>query len=454
MLANGAPLAAGSSIGDITRVGNIASLVDTGAFAGLTLTGMYIKIFNAAGTSEDWYIITGNDDDEVTFSDTGLSGGVSVSDSTGDYSIGGAGDTQANTTADEDIQDQFDDIANFAADGNNNVDILFSPHHTITSYIIDYSFAPVTTGSTIAAVRVIATNDSYVDVGTKVEITTNVDLANGLLITTEGITHLHWSNFIFDAGGADKANYCINNQVSGSADYWSFENCDFLNAVDVAGVEVGSDFWKFYKCTFEGNGRGFTTGGNDGDGCVFIACKFIDSQTDGAFLDNGGCSVIHCVFDGNGVSGSGSGLIIAGGTSDIIVDHCTFIDNDESGLMLNSGVLATAITNNTSSGNGTYNYTFVSTVNDVNTFRNNHSFNGTTAHASLNGVDITTDADFINLLQGFNVVGDPLLTNYVPSASSPLLDAGLAGDNDTIGALSADAGGAGGGVMPLTGLIN
>ena len=128
MGANGAPLATGATKSYVDNLDGTITLTDTGNLAAV-FADLYIRILNATGAVEDWYLITASSINTVTFEDNGLSNGTFASNGTADYSIGGAGDVSSNVgggAGNIDLQDQFDDIGSFAADGSNNVDILWN----------------------------------------------------------------------------------------------------------------------------------------------------------------------------------------------------------------------------------------------------------------------------------------------------------------------------------------
>jgi hypothetical protein len=132
------------------------------------------------------------------------------------------------------------------------------------------------------------------------------------------------------------------------------------------------------------------------------------------------------------------------------INNNTFINNTGNNFDIVAHVTGWTITNNTSLDSSGLGYNFNSTTTMLtHLFRNNHAYNNSQPSDAA-----ATDGEFLILGNGNNVVGDPDLTNYIPSSSSPLIDAGVGGTGDTIGALCATAGGgAGGGLNRLSGLL-
>ena len=81
----------------IVVAGAISGFTDTGAFAGMTLTGLCVAITAVTTTSDiGYYEITTHDDNDLTFRTVGVDGvNTVVNGDTVSYSIGGSGDTIA-----------------------------------------------------------------------------------------------------------------------------------------------------------------------------------------------------------------------------------------------------------------------------------------------------------------------------------------------------------------------
>jgi hypothetical protein len=452
--AQGAPLFTGTGLGWVDNLNGTITLTDTGNL-GVNID-IYVRIFNITGTGvENWYLVTASDVNSITFSDTSLIGtGTWGLSGTADYSIGGIGDIRANTGGSEDLQEQLDDIGNFAADGSNNVDILINRavNGAITT---DYTvLINNIKGSINTRARFAGVNGSFIADGTQVEITTSSLLSLGLFEYFPASSNCSWENIDFNGSDDDTAGeaaYCINGLTVINSNNHTFYNCKFRNA-DSHGVFLRNEGWNFVGCEFSNNGLGGT-----GDGlnarvlethikdCVFKN----NANGDGCYLNRAvGCSIVNSIFDTNG----GNGLVIGIAGVSNSVDHCLLTGNTEDGIcVIEASIFNNSITNCTSNGN-VYGYNLGTTPGRTAHFSNNHAYNNSTAALNANG-DVS-DADFINYWAGQNLTGNPNLTGYIPDADSILIGKGILGETDTVGALPAEAGGgAGGGVMPFTGLL-
>jgi hypothetical protein len=439
----GSPLFTGTGKPWTDLGGGKIQLTDTS-----NLTGgidIYVRISNSdSGGADGYYLVTASDSDTITFDDVPLVGTATwITSGTADYSIGGIGDIRANTGGSEDLQDQFDDIGNFAADGTHNVDILIN--RTVNGVVTeDYSLlVNQILGSTTTRVRTISTNSSFEDDGTRnLTIDTSTELATGLFDIAAGANYLTFKNIIFDAG--DSANYGV--WMISNANYEVFENCEFLQA-KIDGLHVNSSCvdTRIQNCDSHDNlNYGIYFRATNGS---IYGGRFYDNQDSGIYQRSSVCQITNTRCYTN---------TTAGIQLDANADVCTLSnnicnENTGSGILLGTSNLRLNIFNNSCSENTVYGYLLSTPQQSIIFFGFNHAYLNGTAPSD----EALTEAEFLVFSEGNNIVGDPLLdANYTPSSSSPLIDAGVGGTGDIIGALCATAGGgAGGGVMPLSGLL-
>jgi len=454
MTANGGALIA-SETGVTAVSGAFTTVTKIGAFAGLSvIADMYMYVSATGGTSDlEYYEIQSVDSDDVITVETvgTLEGGTLVTAETITFSVGGAGDISSNTGGDTDLQDQMDFIG-VRLSGSHNFDILMNRDCTIdTTVDID-----AISGSATTRVRVIGSDSDFEDDGTQVEITTTSTLANGLVKFFDESDYTLWKNFDFNGGGKDasRAVYGVfNPSTETSSIFHVFEECKFRGASN-DGAIFRSGAQTFANCEFDLNGR-YGINSFSGSSMVFESCVFSNNDNHGAFIDGPTSVFNHCIFPDNG----GSGLNIDDGGDNARIDHCVFFGNAVSGLRLDILADKTVVVNCSSINNLGVGYDLDGdAIRPILLFRNNHSKDnlfvadkdGATSHCS----ETATLAAFLVFSSGSNITGDPLFTDFIPAAGSPLIDAGVGGTGDTIGALAATAGGAGGGVMPMTGLIS
>jgi hypothetical protein len=158
-----------------------------------------------------------------------------------------------------------------------------------------------------------------------------------------------------------------------------------------------------------------------------------------------------CIVANNGTGTTYHGINLSNFASLVTVKNNTIYGNLGDGIFQldSANVRGNRITNNTSSNNGRYGYNFDGVMRDL-LFSNNHADGNNSSNPAFY-CDLTASlAEFEVFGEGNNIGGDPDLTDYIPSDSSPLIDAGVGGTGDTIGALCATAGGgAGGGAVNL-----
>jgi hypothetical protein len=158
-----------------------------------------------------------------------------------------------------------------------------------------------------------------------------------------------------------------------------------------------------------------------------------------------GC-FIRNIFDSNGDYGYNE---IAEVQTTVFTGN-VFYNHAVAGMNFSSASIRNVYNNNTFVNNTTFGIDFNGSM--PKQFSNNHAFgNGSPSDIA------TTDAEWLILYDGDNIVGGPLATiftdaangNFIPTSSSPLIDAGVGGTGDTIGALCATAGGGGGGGVKI-----
>lgn len=464
------------------------SYVNNGSDGTLTLSsttglvaGMYAYVLpdTPASNDEGYYHIDSVDSGtQITVVSVGLGLGgagaqaLTIND-TVDVVVGGVSDAFTSSTT---LQAELDLIGpNCSAsptDPDNNLDILChgATATTLTSTIdID-----AISGSTTTRVRLVGTNSSFVDDGTQIEMKVGVDLTNGLFEYVSTATHITTKNFILHCeDGGFTADYGVNQDdgTDGSLNH-KFINCRFTEAgkhgaqwTGIGGAKQGP---VFIGCEFDNNvesgfaNSNFSTRGgpefhnctvrdNGQNGIVIGISSFTTTTSKTAIIDS-------CLIYGNGTTTSHHGIKCEANAAAVVITNNTIYNNTGDGINCVSNASATqkVIINNTSSNNGAYGYNFNGNTRDA-YFSNNHSYNNTTAHT-----DIVTDANFADFGEGNNLGDsgdtiDPLFTNagtgdFTLQSGSPLREAGVGGSD--IGALQFNGAGAGGGVMPFTGLLS
>ena len=465
---NGAALVTGAGV-TLTDNGSNSTISGlTGA--GSLIPGTFAWISNSAGagsTSDDLYEILSSAATTVTVDNTPLdqTTGILGNDIV-DISIGGIFEADTGAL----LQNAFDLIGPAAGAGGgieiNNLDFLLRASSAIsTTAKIDIDNI---SGSTSTRVRTIGTTSSFVDDGTKVEITTGTLLSSGLFSFFGGVIGLGFENIDFNGSSdssAGKAENCIRNN-SDAEGFIYFKNCRMHNADSHACLIGGStvtDSWNFIGCEIDNNGLGnvATTGWG------------ISGRTSArGWVNVRGC-YIHDNFGGGIIAGylqaAISNRIIDNGDDGIrmttnVAFSVNILDNtingcDGDGIQLNSAYGGhITILNNTVNECVGVGYNLNSLSPSLVTIGNNHSknnLNGVTTDSGDSHLSaVATLALFETYGAGDNISGDAALdADQIPGIASVLIDAGVGGTGDTIGALCATAGGAGGGVMKLTGLI-
>jgi hypothetical protein len=419
--------------------------------------GMYAYLVTADGGNQDgYYEITGIVSNTITIDDQNLTGGVLTADDTVDVFIGGVSDAFDGSGP---LQEELDLIGpNCGAsngDAVNNLDILCHAS-TATTLTATLDIDNIS-GSISTRVKTIATNSSFVDDGTLVEWTTTSTLANGLMdFPVSGASvQVEFINFDCNGGGRDsapdRAEFCVNESVgTGGTDSVYFTSCTFRGA-NSHGVKQESDFWVMTNCTFsENGGSGMDTTASDGTSNKFISCDFTDNTTHGLNQTGGNATIKDCTASDNG----SRGFSLGGNGADNTQLYNNSADNNGSDGFYNSATAAANVyLNNTSSNNTGYGFFFVGNERaNILRFSNNNAFGNRSGFSNEPSNLATTDALFQVFSSGDNITADPDFTSttpgdagfFIPSSTSPLIDAGVGGTGYTIGAKCATAGGGGG----------
>ena len=375
------------------------------------------------------------------------------SDTTCDIRVGGTLDT---------LQNALDKPINDAASYNRYIyDNITTETITATIDVDTYG------GSSNTRVIVKAANSSCVVDGTRVIVTTDQNLGGGglgLLSFTSASTYTQWWYVDFNAGGADKADYCIYNAADQTSSYYHvFHDCIFRGAADETGVWIESSNWTLFGCEVHNNGNGVWMDSTSGGA---VGCSIHDNTGYGLKLSFYYIFISNClVYDngGNGIHGD-SACDMACITGNLI------FGNTGHGLSIDAGGDWNIVINNTSCGNGTggsgYGYNFADRGNTL-FFAYNHSCDGLgNANDNFDGhcnlmIDPTSDLEWDDFLEGNNQHGDPKFTSiiddsedFTPISGSPLIDNALDaegyGELD-IGAIQ-QAAGAGGGLLVHPGM--
>jgi hypothetical protein len=343
----------------------------------------------------------------------------------------------------------------------NNLDIICNQSAATTlaaTVLVD-----AISGSTDKRVRMIGVNSDFEDDGTQIEITTNADLtATGALFKIGATSvHLNFQNIDFNGGGKDSdlAGYCVTDTET--SDRNAYYNCHFHGA-ESHGVLLEGDNGHFVGCEFNLNGgSGYASGGFDGADTRLLSCISHHNDSHGFLINDATRNTLSgCIAYRN----LGTGFRIQGGGSDdTVLFGCVAYFNTSDGFYLEGAAIGLLVINCTSSSSVSgYGYNFDSSTSAVRSFSNNHGYDNEGNGSTITHCSVVLDTAWAGFMFGSNIDGNPLFTNvtdnsedFRPTSSSPLIDAGAGGTGDTIGALCATAGGgAGGGVMPMTGLLS
>lgn len=368
--------------------------------------------------------------------------GQVVENDTITHYIGGVSDAFDTSTT---LQLEFDLIGpNCGATlgvSENNLDIIC---HASTALDLDATIdIDAISGSTTTRVRVIGTNSSFVDVGTKVELIASADPSGPLVQLGNSIIGVSFKGFIFNAN--DLATEAFAEPVGFGANGNVFYNCDFKNAT-AYGVNLKANA-NFFGCNFLDNVGGGVKVGQNNKSSLINNCRAEGNGGIGYDLTGPNCSVIASISFNNTV-----GIAI---DSDIaVIDGCV-LALCGIGITTKSFHTESKVTNTVFLSNTNYcvslSFAPANFDNIFDHWSNNWAHdNG--AYWDWGTEDQLTDAQWIALGLGNNGIGDPKLnaTTFIPDSDSPLIDAGVGGD--TIGAKCATAGSGAGGLLRHPGM--
>jgi hypothetical protein len=383
-------------------------------------------------------------------------GALSATDTVSFY-IGGVSDAFDSSGT---LQDELDLIGPRcgAAPANaiNNLDILChaSTATTLTATVDIDNIS----GSTTTRVRTKGTSSSFVIDGTILEIQATAAIGSIFDFSSSGVFGLGFEYIKFNCNAnADYATYC-GTDAEGQI---YFAHCESTGGVlgghIIGGTVADDDNWKFIGCEIVNSGGWAVEGwtGSRGALCL-IGCNVNDHDSGGVRFRQGKVisSRIYNIT-GNGIGPTEGNVYESGMLKNNTIFNCT-----GDGISLPVGVKDLTITGNTVSNCDGVGYNLNTNEPSRFMFYNNHSFNNFNATTPDSGDShcnkTSTLVGFLVYDVGGNIVGDPDLDgDFIPAFDSVLVGKGVAGFTDTIGALPAEAGGgAGGGVMPFTGLLS
>ena len=411
------------------------------------LAGMYCAIDDlSAGTNATGYYEIVSIDSGTTFTVSGTaldgSAGIDTSDTCSFY-VGGISSTMDTSG---DLQTSLDTVGPVcgATDGNaiNNLDILChaSTSVTLTATVLN----DVTSGSSNTRVRMIASNSDFLEDGTKITFISDVTLTTVIFAWEPESDYFEIANFIFDGDGNTTVG--IGNSADGIINP-TVTNCSFVNLTN--GINArGTSPWILNGCSFTGLTTGYNAAASvrgfvNAFNCTFDSCTLGLNITAISDIDN--CLIV------NGTRGMAVSKNVT-----ITISNSTIFGHSSHGIELSetNGDISVYIANSDISENGGFGIKFNASTGDTNfeVLLNNNFFSNTS------GITDFGDGSLEAIKSRFSIESDPLYTNdaiitgFTPTSSSPLIDAGVGGTGDTIGAKCATAGG--GGVMPLTGLLS
>jgi len=439
---NGAPISTSAAVTFTTATKNLSAVniglnVVVGTLLQVTVGGdgshVTLGIYEVTTVTDNDNIICLQIDDDGT-NDVNLT-----------VNVGGALDT---------LQEAWDNPVNDGTAFKRNI------YNNVAS--VDIGAVPIDNDTNSGSVTTVIYTTGYnatLTAEATVIITTTGNIATGLVDFSNGVVHHNISNIDFNGGGVGLAEHCIYNNTDTEGEI-VFKNCLIHNA-DNSGALIGgttdADQWLFVSCEIYDNGQGPVGSGIAGRIAArgrlsAFGCKVYDNADFGLSAGQP-MEVVGCQIYGNG----DSGCFISDDTVRHLITNNTIYGNGGDGIELTAGAggdFSVKIYNNTSVANVGFGYNLAGLVpGAINVFSNNHSFNndsgGTPNSATSHCSETSTLALFQVFGQGDNFSGDPLFTNpgadnFIPTSSSPLIDAGVGGTGDTIGALCATAGGAGG----------
>lgn len=394
--------------------------------------------------------------------------GQVVENDTITHYIGGVSDAFDSSTA---LREELDLIGpNCGATlgvSENNLDIIC---HASTALDLDATInIDAISGSTTTRVRVIGTDSDFVDDGTQIEITTTSTLASGLMVGAGTSDYVDLWNIVFNGGGKDvgtAATYglrCTDTNVAA----WGLVNCRFTGCKSHGmNVAATTSRWSVADCEFDNNG---------GSGCnvlisqaTFTGNEFHTNDLHGIESNRGESDYHKNLAYNNGQDNSvGHGFNMAVSASGNRFFNNTSFNNYQSGYFINDAQQNTVMVNNVSYKNGLetvstgWGYsTQVGTIQPLHFFGHNHANSNRGDDSTKTANDVILDTEFLVFRQGHNILDAPLFVSetpgevgfLVPTSSSPLIDAGVGGTGDTIGAKCATAGSGAGGLLRHPGM--
>ena len=243
--------------------------------------------------------------------------------------------------------------------------------------------------------------------------------------------YYRWIGVTFDAN--DSADFCYLNTTSDGSGLTFFLRCVLKDPIyDCLAVRGNS--WHLHGCEITGAGRhGIAQTAANRGGTSLFDCK-IHHNTNNGVDANVGVGVTRCLIYRNGGYGgdAGSNSTNSGWRQN------TFYGNTNGGLSLYDAANRNQFTvaGNTFVANGGYGYNQKTTALNPMIQMYNHHYVNTSGGAYPSNADLGADL----------ITGDPLFTSttdgsedFTPAAGSPLVGAGIAGQD--IGARSAAPGG-------------
>jgi len=404
------------------------------AFTANIVEGMYIYITAVVGflnSADVYYKVEGKvDNSNITVKYLALAEFDEFwEDDTIDIEIGGVAPVN-NAAA---LQNELDFLGSRNSGMYNlALDIRCNDDGTLTDLSASIDFDAFTPSITKPH-RFTCTNSDFENDGTEVSFRASASMAGqGLFEISD--SYFTFSNVVLDANNNADNPFRI---ITTSTDRGDLYNCTLKNGTSNGFYSVSaSDYWRFIGCTVKDNGaRGF------GGSTTYATIKdcTITGNTNGGvqFSTDTGIVVDHCVITGNV-----HGVIIAGDYF-CISNNTIGYQTGGSGVIITTAADHGMIYNNTVTDVPAWGYYFYDPIWDNCTiFANNHAYDCDTALAANDGVDLS-DAEFLAFGAG-NITGDPGLADpgndeYTPTASSPLIGAGVGGE--LIGALSPVSGG-------------
>jgi hypothetical protein len=299
---------------------------------------------------------------------------------------------------------------------------------------LDMNGGTVTSPTYVAPVYVFGadTIDGTIKNGTtaKTTITTNSELANGLVVISYEADHFRWHGIKFDGGGDGKAKFCVlTKDTAGYADGHIFTNCRFANADSHnicfrTNTSTRIDGWFFISDSIDNAGKGGVGSGmaaRSGNQITVRGCYFGFNDDAGIAIAAGATHDIETsIFCRNGTHGISTGSAFNG--TPIWISQCVFFANTGNGIDgPNSAFVRYVLINNIFRSNGGYAVDFNGADADVLMIAYNNCYSNNTGGQSDAGTLPGTGA----------ITDDPLFTTetsgsevFTLQAASPCKNAG------------------------------